>query len=135
MSEFLFVYGTLRPELAPPRMQPIVRQLRRVGSGWLFGRLHDLGRFPAAVFDPSATTQVHGEVFQLPDTPDLLRTLDAYEEFDPARPADSLFVRRQHPVHLAEGRVVACWVYVYNRSLHGVPPIDDGDYLRWRGLR
>ena len=36
------------------------------------GRLYDLGLYPAAMLDPAAETRIRGEVFQLPDAPEIL---------------------------------------------------------------
>jgi len=58
-----------------------------------------------------------GQVFELPDDPEILRRFDEYEGYDPSHPRVSLFVRRKWPVMLKEaGQKVTCWVYTYNRQ-------------------
>jgi gamma-glutamylcyclotransferase (GGCT)/AIG2-like uncharacterized protein YtfP len=132
MVEFLFLYGTLLPELAPAPLRASLAKLRRLGPGWVPGRLYDLGRYPGAVLDPATATRVVGQVFELPDEPAVLAALDAYEGFVAAEPAGSLYVREQRPVTLADGRRLACWMYVYNRDPGDRPLVPDGDYRRWR---
>jgi hypothetical protein len=57
-----------------------------------------------------------GQLLELPDDdPALLRRLDAYEGFDPARAGTSFFRRVPATATLADGRSAACDVYVYNR--------------------
>ena len=53
------------------------------------------------------------EIFRVID-PDVIRTLDFYEGFDPANPRASLFIRRQVP--LVRPRLWA-WVYFLNRNI------------------
>jgi gamma-glutamylcyclotransferase (GGCT)/AIG2-like uncharacterized protein YtfP len=71
---------------------------------------------------------IRGTVFRLPDNTDLLDQFDHYEGFDAGAPKSSLFVRKLHPVTLAGGRVLRCWVYVYNRNPGTAPLIADGRY-------
>jgi gamma-glutamylcyclotransferase (GGCT)/AIG2-like uncharacterized protein YtfP len=87
------------------------------------------------VLDPAAATRVRGQVFELPEDRAVLPALDAYEGFDPADPAGSLYIREHRPVTLPGGRRLACWVYAYNRDPGDRPLIPDGDYRRWRAAR
>jgi gamma-glutamylcyclotransferase (GGCT)/AIG2-like uncharacterized protein YtfP len=61
----LFVYGTLRPGLAPAAIAAVVRTLRPLGPARVRGRLYDLDRFPAAVADPGADEWIQGELVAL----------------------------------------------------------------------
>jgi gamma-glutamylcyclotransferase (GGCT)/AIG2-like uncharacterized protein YtfP len=113
---YLFVYGTLRPGHAPAAIAAQVGKLLEVGPGAVRGRVYDLGPYPGAVLDASAGTMIEGTVFRLPADPSVLAALDAYEGFDPTDRERSLFVRARTSVTLADGRRLACWVYVYNRE-------------------
>jgi len=115
-NEYLFVYGTLAPEKAPPEISNAVAKLRRVGAGRVKGHLYDLGDYPGAILDGPLPSLIPGQIFQLPDDMHVLESLDEYEDFKPADPDESLFVRVKSPVHLADGRQLDCWVYVYNRD-------------------
>jgi gamma-glutamylcyclotransferase (GGCT)/AIG2-like uncharacterized protein YtfP len=114
MSEYLFTYGTLRPEHAPEEIAPTVAKLRAVGKGFVYGTLVDLGAYPGAKLDRTSTTRVFGSVFELPEDPSVLEQLDAYEEFDSSAMEESLFLRTQCDVELESGRTLQCWIYVYN---------------------
>ena len=127
----LFVYGTLRPGLAPAEIAPVVAELHPIGEGHLHGTLYHLGHYPGLVLTP-ATNQVHGLVFQFPSDPELaaslLAQLDLYEGFYPNSPADSLFVRVLHPVTLATGELLDCWVYLFNQPPGPAPILQSGRY-------
>jgi gamma-glutamylcyclotransferase (GGCT)/AIG2-like uncharacterized protein YtfP len=135
MPDHLFAYGSLRPALAPPSVRPLLRRLVELGPAWMPGRLCDLGLYPAAQLDPDAETHIRGEVFQLPDARETLAALDDYEDFDPADPAASLYLRVRHPATLADGSQLLCWVYVYSLPPRDAMLIPDGDYVRWRAFR
>ena len=66
---------------------------------------------------------------------DDLARIDAYEDFDPANPEASLYIRRS--ISLVEGGEAQA--YVWNRPLpDGARPIGHGDFRRWladQGLR
>ena len=103
MKRYLFSYGTLLPNRAPAEIAPVVRRLRRVGRGRVHGRLYDLGEYPGAVLSKSGPV-IAGEIFELPDDPDVLEKLDQYEGFDPAREQGSLFVRKKRLVNIDNGK-------------------------------
>ncbi|HTC92802.1 MAG TPA: gamma-glutamylcyclotransferase family protein [Terriglobales bacterium] len=121
MVEYLFVYGTLRPEHAPPEIAAIVRQLRHVGSGAIRGFLYDLGEYPGVRLAADGN-EIHGEVFGF-DSPSVFESLDAYEGYDPKNLDQSLFLRKQCEVRLKD-ETLLCWVYEYNRQLPSSQRID-----------
>jgi gamma-glutamylcyclotransferase (GGCT)/AIG2-like uncharacterized protein YtfP len=128
MTNYLFLYGTLLPHLAPSVIAPAVARLRRVGEARVRGALYHLGGFPGAIPDEGADGQIHGIVFELPDDEGVLAALDDYEEFDPGNVEESQFVRRQHPATLATGEELRCWIYVYNREPGSAARILSGRY-------
>lgn len=134
-KKYLFTYGTLLPRKAPAEIAPAVRRLRRVGRGFVHGHLYDLGEYPGAVLRKTGPL-ILGQVFELPDDPDVLSKLDEYEGFDPAHPQGSLFVRKKWPVTFeGKKRKVTCWVYIYNRHPGTAPSIVGGDFSRARNHR
>jgi gamma-glutamylcyclotransferase (GGCT)/AIG2-like uncharacterized protein YtfP len=118
-----FFYGTLRTGHGPPPIAHVLRTARTLGPGRVRGRLYDLGAYPGGIPDEQAPTTIPGSVFELPDDPELLRDLDAYEEFDPQRTDASLFLRTEGEVELEDGRRISCWMYVYNRVPEGREPM------------
>jgi len=113
MSDLLFIYGTLHPERAPSAIAAAARRLRPVGAGTIHGRLLDLGEYPGVVLEETEGSEVSGEVFEVPDAETLAR-LDAYEDYRPAEPEASLFLRMETEVAMSDGTRRSCWVYLYN---------------------
>ena len=133
-KRYLFSYGTLLPRLAPPEIKPTVRRLRRVGRGSIRGRLFDFGDYPGAILTRTGS-QIVGQIFELPNDPDVLSRLDEYEGFDRSDPQASLFVRKRCLVRLDSGQKMPCWVYTYNRPLKRARPLAGGDYTKRRSTR
>jgi len=82
--------------------------------------LYDLGEYPGAKAGPSAGIEI--EVYQI-DAQTLL-ALDLLEEFDPADPARSLYVRQELPTVFGQA-----WVYLYQGSVVGREAINEGRWL------
>jgi gamma-glutamylcyclotransferase (GGCT)/AIG2-like uncharacterized protein YtfP len=123
VSEYLFTYGTLRPGLAPAQIAAAVAKLRVIGLARVRGVLYDFGEYPGAVPDAGALTEIEGTVYELPEDAEVLRRLDAYEDFDPEAPESSLFVREMYTVKMDSGSAQKCWIYVYNRDPAGAKEI------------
>lgn len=133
-KRYLFSYGTLLPRLAPPEIRPTVQRLRRVGKGFVRGQLFDLGEYPGAILSRSGPPIV-GQIFELPDDPEVLNRLDEYEGFDRSHPGASEFVRQRRSVQLEGGRKIFCWVYIYNRAVQAKRAVSGGDYSKARARR
>lgn len=127
-TEHLFAYGTLQSGHAPDEVAHLMQNLRAVGAGIMYGTLYDLGSYPGAVIDPTGTQRIKGTVFKLPSDRSLLAKLDDYEDYRPHSLETSLFRREVHPVHLADGRTLPCWVYIYNRHPGNAAILDSGVY-------
>jgi gamma-glutamylcyclotransferase (GGCT)/AIG2-like uncharacterized protein YtfP len=129
MAEYLFAYGSLRPELAPSDLNGLVQRMRRIGAAYAHGHLYDLGQYPGAVLDADCGRRIIGEVLELPDNESILAALDHYEGFDRNDRNASLFVRTECHVILENGEEIECWVYVYNGEISSAKLIETGDYL------
>lgn len=133
-KHYLFSYGTLLPGLAPAEIRPTVQRLRRVGKGFVRGQLFDLGEYPGAVLGRSGSP-IAGQIFELPDDPEVLHRLDEYEGFNPSDPRASLFIRKRRYVRLEDGRRIFCWVYAYNRPVKSARAVSGGNYGKARRTR
>jgi len=111
----LFIYGTLHPDRAPREIAAAARRLTPLGPATIRARVYDLGAYPGAILDHTAPS-LPGELFTVPDA-ETLAALDAYEDFRPASPPDSLYLRVQTTATLPDGSHHTCWVYVYNREV------------------
>jgi gamma-glutamylcyclotransferase (GGCT)/AIG2-like uncharacterized protein YtfP len=130
VSQFIFIYGTLRPGLAPGEIARAVQKLQLVGEGSIGGILYDLGDYPGAVVDAAAQTRIFGTVFELPEDESVLPEMDRYEGVNSENEIESLFVRVKHTMKLSDGRMIECWVYAYNLEPVGARVIADGRYKK-----
>ncbi|MGQ0542547.1 MAG: gamma-glutamylcyclotransferase family protein [Blastocatellia bacterium] len=130
MSEYIFIYGTLSPELAPKEIAGEVEKLKFVGEGFVYGRLYDFGEFPGIKLGASARTKVHGRVYKLPSNKTTIKNFDAYEEYYPKRLAKSLYRRRLAQVELESGEKIRAWIYEYNGNTSAGNLIRGGIYSK-----
>jgi gamma-glutamylcyclotransferase (GGCT)/AIG2-like uncharacterized protein YtfP len=119
MAYPLFVYGTLHPSRAPAEIAPAVALLKPLGSATVLGRLLHLGAYPGLILPGNET--VHGELFALPQDRALEAriwlALDAYEDFRPAEPDASLFVRVLTRVTLPDASQQLAWTYLFHQPV------------------
>ena len=119
----LFVYGTLRPNLAKPEQRRLIAGFTVAGPATVPGLLYDLGLYPALVTGPGI---VHGDLLVVPDDRHLV-ALDAYEECDGD---DPLYRREPTRATRADGTTVDAWAYFYQHSIASASTIAGGDYSR-----
>jgi gamma-glutamylcyclotransferase (GGCT)/AIG2-like uncharacterized protein YtfP len=131
----LFVYGTLRSDVAGPVQAELMRGLRLVGRASIAGRLYDAGWYPAAVESEDVSDRIAGELWAMgaDAASGLLAALDEYEGIDAARPALSLFVRRAVTAEREDGTRVPTWVYFFNGPVASMPRVPSGDWLHRGG--
>jgi gamma-glutamylcyclotransferase (GGCT)/AIG2-like uncharacterized protein YtfP len=96
-----------------------------IAAGWTAGRLVALGRYPGLL---DGDGKVIGEIYRLEDVAASLEALDDLEEFDPADPQQSVYLRIVRDVHVDDGATMSAWVYVYNRDASTAPVIKSGDW-------
>ena len=73
---------------------------------------------------------IRGELYSFEDLPAALDVLDDVEEFDPANPEGSEFVRDARRVRRDDGTELSAWVYVYNQPRGSAPIIPSGDWRK-----
>lgn len=129
----LFAYGSLLTGSGLPRVDDLLAaHADDLGAAVMRGRLYLMTGYPGAVPSCHAGEWISGRVFRVRDFSRLIRRLDAYEDYFPARPAASEFVRARSVAMLrATGRRVPVWVYLYNRRVNGRRRLYDGDYAAW----
>ncbi len=130
MNDFLFVYGTLMNNIQSTIANYLHNNSEFVGEGFFYGKLHDLGSYPGAVYDAKATSRVYGHIFRLNNVSAIFKKLDVYESIDVIKPETNEYSRIVIPVNIKNG-IFNCWVYVYNFSTEGLPEIIDGNYLNY----
>jgi gamma-glutamylcyclotransferase (GGCT)/AIG2-like uncharacterized protein YtfP len=127
MSEYVFVYGSLKPGFGGQESARMVSLMRHVGRAKVSGRLYDFGEYSGAIPDSTQVKLVVGELLELPDEA-VLNKLDRYEEYDPNDSHASLFVRRRVQATLENGEIVNAWIYIYNRDPGDAPVIKSGEW-------
>jgi gamma-glutamylcyclotransferase (GGCT)/AIG2-like uncharacterized protein YtfP len=129
MPEHLFVYGTLRIGYDLKLKEKVNHLIRYIGQGKVKAELYDLGRYPGAVRSRKGR-EVIGDVFELNDAEQVLRTLDKYEGVGPDKGAAE-FVRRKSRVMLRSGTTITAWVYWYNFDPANKTRIRQKSYLNY----
>lgn len=129
-ADYLFVYGTLRRDSRHEMYRLLARNAAFVGDATFQGRLYLVDDFPGAVKSSSPEDSIHGEVYCLERSEQVLPRLDDYEEFDPQSPDTSLYRREKAIVLLDDTTPVDAWIYLYNRPTVGLRPILSGDFLQ-----
>lgn len=120
----VFVYGTLMRGLS---LHHFMSDGRFEGEATVKGRLISLGEYPA-LLDGAGT--VRGELYSFDDLPVALDVLDDVENFDPANPEGSEYIRDARRVRSDDGAELTAWVYVYNRPPGTAPLIPSGDWRK-----
>ncbi|MGH7828756.1 MAG: gamma-glutamylcyclotransferase family protein [Candidatus Binatia bacterium] len=121
MSDYLFVYGTLRRDASNTAHPLLSEHANFVSTGTYQGRLYDLGRYPGAVSSDHSSDVVQGELYALGNQEDFLKRLDEYE--------GSQFRRTEVSVLLDNGERVVTWIYIYDGATNGLKTIPSGDYV------
>lgn len=122
MSEYLFVYGTLRADAAHPMHALLAAHGRSLGPAHMRGRLYRIATWPGAIESDDANDRVRGELYEVDGDETLWSTLDRYEG------EGSLFERKRAAVTCG-GAAYEAWVYLYLRSVSGASHIVNGDFL------
>ncbi len=122
MNRYLFVYGTLRKNAASPLKSFLMRHSTYIDTGKIEGKLYRISWYPGAI--EAKGHYVLGDVFELHNPNTCLRKLDVYED------VPSLYIRKETPVYLSDGRMITAWVYFYNQPVIGYQEITSGDFLQ-----
>lgn len=131
MSEnYLFVYGTLLKGTENLMAAYLRKRSQFVGPGRMRGEMYKVDFFPGVLYRPDSAQWITGQVYDLAQPDQVFAVLDGYEQYDPENREGSLFVRERCEVEVA-GKWQACWVYLFNQPVTGLPPIPSGDYLRF----
>ncbi|ORE90266.1 gamma-glutamylcyclotransferase family protein [Aurantimonas sp. 22II-16-19i] len=139
MTDYFAFYGTLMDDAGDAETPATEGLVRRLGSCRLAGILRDHGDYPgffphgdADEADGTAAGRlVVAELHELL-SPAAFAVFDAWESYDPADEAGSMYVRRRIP--LAEPAGTTAWVYVSQLS-PGDPEVPGGDWRAHRASR
>ena len=129
----LFVYGSLRSGFRSPAYEYISRFFTLVGDAHVNGKLYDMGSYPAGIPTDEESSLIKGELYRINDENEFswaIGQLDDYEgvsvDFDEVQ----LYRRELTNVHCNNEDTYA-WIYWYNGSVEGRPPIESGDLIEY----
>ena len=129
-SDYLVVYGTLRPAFTNAFAHYLRQHSEYVGEGTFPGLLFDLGNYPGAVYQIDRMERVCGTIYNITrHKPALLLHLDAYESIGEQFEQPTEYIRTIIPVDF-QGTRLDCWVYIYNLSVTDKIVIASGDYAQ-----
>ncbi|WP_019676486.1 gamma-glutamylcyclotransferase family protein [Arsukibacterium perlucidum] len=134
MSEYLFVYGTLRKNAlrraAGNRCYQLLQQnASLVGEGRFQAKLYLVDYYPGVVASEDPAWQVTGEVYQLQQPESVLAELDQYEQCGPGFASPTEYLRLQQQIILENGEMISAWLYIYNHPIDVLKQIMSGDFL------
>ena len=125
MKEYVFVYGTLLSGMTMGGI--LLTKDEFIGKGVAIGSLY-LGAYPAYIKD--GIYPVLGEVYDVTNKPEIIKSLDRYEGCIPKLPEASLYTREEVPITMEDESVINSWIYCYNHTTAGFYLIEDGDFVR-----
>lgn len=127
MTQYLFVYGTLRRASPHPLAKFLAERACFVSEGSVAGRLYNLGRYPGMTEATGDDERVVGDVYALTDVEVTMRELDRYEGAE--SPWPSYFERGFAQVALAAGTTMTAMVYLFRGDVAETQRIASGDWL------
>lgn len=129
--QYLFVYGTLLDKNLSYLGDFLDNKTEYIGKGYAYGKLFDLGDYPAFVPDQKAGDKVFGKVFLLSDPNEVLILLDDYEGTSNDKVGSAEYSREEVSVTLESGKNIVAWIYVYLKETDNLKRIESGDYLNY----
>ena len=116
MPEFIFVYGTLRKQVALNRHHLMASHCEYFSDGAMQGTLYEVCGYPGAIESSDVNDKVFGELYKMLDRKVLAR-LDDYEECSDRFPAPHEYIRKPLSITRSGGDPVVAWVYLYNHDV------------------
>lgn len=121
-SEIIAFYGNLRREFRYQDDLEVRDKLRFIRLCTVTGELYDFGEYPGLL---PGQDPVVIELYEVVDNR-VFQILDRFENYDPARPSESEYIRRC--VHIEEAAVDA-WIYWMNTDVSRPQKICSGDWV------
>lgn len=115
MSDFLFVYGTLKFNTCPIYHQ-FSGETEYYSDGHIQGTMFDHGKFPSVILDNSGK-KIYGKILKLKNK-NVLKIIDDYEGLN------TLLSSYDRKIVNVNG--IKCWCYVYNKSINNLKIIESG---------
>lgn len=131
MREHLFIYGTLLEDKYNPVADILKSNTRETGEGYIYGRLYDLGEYPAAVKTNKKDEKVFGKILEITHPDILFPVLDEYEIASDQHDNISEYTREKIEVTTCNETTITAWIYLYSGNPQGLQQIHSGKYLQY----
>lgn len=132
MSSYLFTYGTLLSGICHPMHEILLRHASLQETGFINGKLYELGSYPGLVLSNSVKKIVWGEIYRIHEEVELFKYLDDYEGCADHSSQPHEYRRDLVSIQgLDQGSLLA-WTYLYKLPVNQLQFIPDGDYLFYR---
>ena len=126
--EFIFVYGTLRKQIASNMSHVLANHCEYFSDGVMRGTLYEVCGYPGAIESDDANDKVFGELYKMLDRKQVIAQLDEYEECSDRFPKPHEYCRKALSIELSGGGSVVAWVYLYNHDVSKLTQLISGDY-------
>ena len=114
---YLFVYGTLRKSSGHAAHKLLYHDCIYQSDGYFYGKVYNLGDYPAAIEIENASTQVCGEIYRILNAKNLFERLDEYEECNTSYPMPHDYLRKTITVYDNQHQPFQAWCYLHNLSI------------------
>lgn len=128
----LFVYGSLRSGFKSPAYEYLAKHFNLLGDATVKGRYFEKENFPVAV-PGTEDLYINGELYEIKNAAEfswIIGQLDDYEGLNAEEGEEPLY-RRALVDAYHKGATVPAWIYWYNQSVEGMPPIETGDAIKY----
>lgn len=122
-TNYLFIYGTLLPEISGRMSKWMAKNSEVICSGSIPGFLYLISDYPAAIYDNETSDCVQGLIVELPNKVHCFSILDSYEGKE--------YLRTINHVTGKDSIERMCWMYLYNRPINNLQLISTGNYVEF----
>jgi len=117
-QNLLFVYGTLQKKVAAATEKKLMEDCKYKGKACFWGKLYDMGEYPALIESWNKTDIVKGELYSVPN--EKLEEIKEHEE--------TKYTLTRCQVNDGKDMKTA-HVFIYNQAVTDKPLISSGDYV------
>ena len=132
MTSHFFSYGTLLSGIQHPMHELMLQYAELSGTGFINGKLYDLGNYPGLVLSNNVKKIVWGEIYLIRDEDKLFQYLDDYEGCARYSPKPFEYERNLVSIHDTPQHSLLAWTYLYKLPVRHLPLVPNGDYLSYR---
>lgn len=125
MSDFLFVYGTLKSVYKNQWSSFLQKHAINLGKAYISGELFKINYYPGAVYIPDSNKKVYGELYVSKRIDFILKNLDIYEECDIMSPLPHEY-KKDIILTNFETFEIKAWTYLYNFNTEDLVQIPSG---------